>query len=579
MFSPVKRLRETCPVYVDTAGEARKGTDASKRLVIFLEHLARCIAPNQLEDNPSPEDLARVNEHARNGVFGRLSTLQRLTQTFQPLPVHPLLLDALLLVPEEAPDPELALVRSFCAAHGWTQPHAEAFRHARALYRRPDTLLDAARFCLPGGRFSTTRFALVVTRKDQEEAALQHAIQSQTSVCHPNPKPKLPQWSDWHQEVHDAALQRAGQTHRTAFPTEYLRTWSARIRRFLRDVDRETGCAKTFFKEADLTGWRGLLRTILCFRRAVRNERVRTTLHVHHARGAAAVCLRVIKHLLREHIAAPVQNLAVAEILRDVPNRRVPAKEARKVLTEEQVQRMRELARDPAEVLLLALLEEVALRNSALGHLQLHMLADPVTFTPRSLWAVPEKGNRLRTFRASERVQRAAQDLIRWHLAHRSSLDAASYVLNLGNVTQRLSSSTVRLKVQRLAREAGVEHHAHPHLFRHALVTRLMAAGNRIETVARFMGHANVAVTSSAYWLPGVEDLEKSMINPFAPEYHRAAMQTEERDAQLEAEREKVRACRRLIDRMVPLIDRQVLNRALPRLFDILHIVDEGNQG
>lgn len=77
-----------------------------------------------------------------------------------------------------------------------------------------------------------------------------------------------------------------------------------------------------------------------------------------------------------------------------------------------------------------------------------------------------------------------------------------------------LSTSGVSRIIKRLAADAGVHgNHVHPHAFRKHVVTALIEAGNRIEYVSRFVGHANIQTTLH-YWDLQYEIVQRLNMSP-----------------------------------------------------------------
>jgi integrase len=65
--------------------------------------------------------------------------------------------------------------------------------------------------------------------------------------------------------------------------------------------------------------------------------------------------------------------------------------------------------------------------------------------------------------------------------------------------------------------------HTHSHAFRHTLVNFLMANGNKIENVSRFIGHSSVATTEHYYWTDGIQNIIPQMNIPWLTNKNRIA--------------------------------------------------------
>lgn len=82
----------------------------------------------------------------------------------------------------------------------------------------------------------------------------------------------------------------------------------------------------------------------------------------------------------------------------------------------------------------------------------------------------------------------------------------------------RMKQQYVRAMMRRLARDAGLDKRAHPHLLRHAYAYELERAGRPATTISELLGHSSVAVT--ARYLKGltnhqaIQDLQATDLPP-----------------------------------------------------------------
>jgi len=60
---------------------------------------------------------------------------------------------------------------------------------------------------------------------------------------------------------------------------------------------------------------------------------------------------------------------------------------------------------------------------------------------------------------------------------------------------RRLSPSQVRTRLARLARDAGLPTHVHPHMLRHSFASHLLQSSGDLRAVQELLGHANIATT------------------------------------------------------------------------------------
>jgi integrase/recombinase XerD len=76
----------------------------------------------------------------------------------------------------------------------------------------------------------------------------------------------------------------------------------------------------------------------------------------------------------------------------------------------------------------------------------------------------------------------------------RGTRDDAEAVF-LGTRGTRITRQGVWLVIRRWAREAGLEEHVSPHVFRHSCATHLLDHGADIRTVQELLGHASISTT------------------------------------------------------------------------------------
>ena len=90
----------------------------------------------------------------------------------------------------------------------------------------------------------------------------------------------------------------------------------------------------------------------------------------------------------------------------------------------------------------------------------------------------------------------------------------------------------------------------HPHAFRHTIVGQLVEAGNPMELVSKYMGHAHVSTTAANYWVPTALEVHDKMNNPFTGTFQRKADAAEEAQEELELVYEKLDAAVKLFHQL-----------------------------
>ena len=98
--------------------------------------------------------------------------------------------------------------------------------------------------------------------------------------------------------------------------------------------------------------------------------------------------------------------------------------------------------------------------------------------------------------RRSVPVGRSALAALEGWLTHRADMagadEAALFVSRRGT---RLTASQVRSRLRRIAIEAGLPTHVHPHMLRHSFASHLLQSSGDLRAVQELLGHANITTT------------------------------------------------------------------------------------
>jgi len=188
----------------------------------------------------------------------------------------------------------------------------------------------------------------------------------------------------------------------------------------------------------------------------------------------------------------------------------------RRTYMQEEVDAMMKVCVDDGNVkdqLLITLLREVALRNSAICNLKLENIVEQSMNTPLHSCKVREKGNKIREFITSNTMKTL---IIRYLHEYRDVIGLDKYVFSRDkNLLTKMGSSTLNNVLKRIGAKAGVTNvNVQAHTFRHTLVGELMDAGNPVESVSKFIGHKSVDTTITYYWLKNMSELYKEMNHP-----------------------------------------------------------------
>ena len=102
------------------------------------------------------------------------------------------------------------------------------------------------------------------------------------------------------------------------------------------------------------------------------------------------------------------------------------------------------------------------------------------------------KGSRQRIiYIASKQVS----SLLASYLRLRYKLSSMTPHLFLNRMSRRLSEQSVRIIIAGMAREAGVQEHVTPHMFRHTLATSLLDNGVDCRQIQQILGHSSIVTT------------------------------------------------------------------------------------
>lgn len=610
----VQRVRAVYPEYEAhmkyrrTVG-ASSGKHQFRTIDKVLKMLAKHAFPQTLFETPNAVTLQKIS--AQRHLYTSPKNLRQFFARFPKLPIHPDLVTVLTTLRNlnaEEREKVAAVKRlmgsgyrdtaavvmcmdhlqAFCAQNmqravqfcfdGRRAPHA-------SLDLRVNVLVVCAGFCQTTLRAEIARFqahmkACVKTPRFTVARCLQ-AFQSSKSLVQSTVKKTLEQQvrhlSAFHSSLMDEMLAFESGSANVAFVaqnTKKLKYQFARLVLLLESVAAERKMAlRDFMLSTSLETLEQALQRQM-HNILARPNVVKTQAGSHQCTSFATFAVRFLNGCLKKHFQCDVSRLRRRELLRGVNNicvRADPAK--RRTFTDEEVKRMYLVAKDPCEELLLVLLREVGLRSSALAHMRYASLLDE-NHQPRTMCKVLEKGRRMRAFETSatlrDKIANAATFL-------REHVDEANihgcYVFNVRDPQK--PSGSLWETVKRIARDAGItDVVVHPHGFRHTLVSKLVHAGNSLDLVSKFIGHADTKTTSTYYFVPTPEELGRNMINPFSEKY--VPPETGTLTASLCAA--KISACRKIIRVLHEHCNQEVVAHVLPDFDCMMQAIVEGEQ-
>ena len=284
---------------------------------------------------------------------------------------------------------------------------------------------------------------------------------------------------------------------------------------------------------------------------SVRNEKVRTSQNVHHCSQRVHEVISFYKNGLRGLFRAELDfgPLDAKSFLAQVVNQREPADTSRRrTYSDQEIAALFLVCKDDVRwTLILTILREVGLRVNCVSHLKYYMLLDE-THTPRHVCRVPEKAKTWRSFVTSPRLKSATKTYSEYLRKRVSEIDPNIYLLNEKTPNQPLSAQLIRNGLKDMSEAAGItDVSVYPHAFRATIVGELVAAGNPMELVSKWMGHANISTTATHYYVPTVIELQTKMNNPFTGHFQREMQATEELEERLSITTKKLDAALRLL--------------------------------
>jgi integrase len=277
------------------------------------------------------------------------------------------------------------------------------------------------------------------------------------------------------------------------------------------------------------------------------NALVKSTQDRHHASYVISMFTRLLREDLKPFLlsSGKIDHLVPSKILQDIDNLRVSFDSTqRRVYTDEEVSRMLSVAKThPPYELIITLFREIGLRVGSISIMKYYDLVDEC-HKPRHVCKVMEKNKKYRQFLTSHNLKQVLVAYIRYVEVNLKTVRHSDfYAFNLRKPYQKLCTETIRKRLKKIGQSAEVEVVVHPHVFRHTIVGKLIDAGNSMETVSKFIGHAGTDVTYRHYWLKGIKDLEIDLRNPFgAVQYSKEELQ-EEKDEALELAQKKIDTC------------------------------------
>ena len=260
----------------------------------------------------------------------------------------------------------------------------------------------------------------------------------------------------------------------------------------------------------------------------VQNENVRSTSSAHHGTEFVSSILGLLKTCVPDIVLTKdILLLTPKQILPLCVNRREQApSEIRRHFHQSELTKLEEYINENASIkwkLAFTIFKEVGLRVGALSRLMgadflddKRMIKDNVT--------VLEKMRIKRTFPVSDNMKQILDEYFEENEIVRKN--PSFYIFSSNKLGRHIPHSPgyITKKFQYFCDECEIYgKHTHSHAFRHTLVNFLMANGNKIENVSKFIGHSSVATTEHYYWTDGIQNIIPQMNIPWLTNKNRIA--------------------------------------------------------
>jgi integrase len=165
------------------------------------------------------------------------------------------------------------------------------------------------------------------------------------------------------------------------------------------------------------------------------------------------------------------------------------------------------------DYILLLIMSETGLRRRAISWLTVDAVYDTAAQCALQTATAMEKGLVVRSFQLSNTTKMVLHEYIQNHLhtPYRWLFPSPH-----DNGCRPVGSNTINVILNRACKRAGISgRHCHTHAMRKFVVCQLMAAANRIENIAKWIGHRSVNVTYRTYWDLDLRELVSGMRIPW----------------------------------------------------------------
>ena len=271
-----------------------------------------------------------------------------------------------------------------------------------------------------------------------------------------------------------------------------------------------------FFNTTDINGLKKCIIHIANNNINTENDRVKSKHTKHHGFDFVKTTIVFFRDRIPNyiHCKKDLYTLNSTEILSKINDQReIPCENIRRHFYDEEVDNiMQYIKEDTKYTLIFTIFREVGLRIGAVITLQTkHFINHKGIYLDncRKL----EKGKKYRTFPVSDNLKEKLKLYLNENIDIKNNINSYLFPSKSG---KHLSSDSVRNKLIRITESLNIYgHHIHPHAFRHTIVNNLMAQGNKLENVSKFMGHSSISTTEQYYWTTELENIIPTMNIPW----------------------------------------------------------------
>ena len=254
------------------------------------------------------------------------------------------------------------------------------------------------------------------------------------------------------------------------------------------------------------------------------NERIKSKHIKHHGNDFVKTTIVFFRDRIPNYLNCKkdLHALNITEILGKINDlREIPVENVRRHFYADELEKILDKVKnDPKYSLIFTILIEVGLRVSALCTLQTkHFINHKGEYLDKCKKL--EKGKKHREFPIIENLKEKVKIYLDCNEEVKNNLNSYLFPSKNGKC---ISPDAIRRKLTRITESLNINgQHVHPHAFRHTIVNSLMAEGNKLENVSKYMGHSSISTTEQYYWTTEIQNIIPIMRIPWLSNSGRVA--------------------------------------------------------